>query len=86
MTAASLEFDTAVYHSLGANAVALWNFDENRGTTAYDTSGNNNNAVLSASGAVSTTGVSGSALAFSGGNGYATISSDANTLNTYWTK
>ncbi|MBU2565500.1 MAG: hypothetical protein KJ655_04525, partial [Candidatus Thermoplasmatota archaeon] len=51
--------------------VACWYFDENNGTTAYDSSGNNNNGTIH--GATWTTGVNGSALSFDGVDDYVNI-------------
>ena len=52
--AAGQIFEGQMYQAYGANAVAIWNFDEGSGVTAYDTSGNNNNLTLSNSGGVLT--------------------------------
>jgi hypothetical protein len=48
--------------------VAEWKFDKGTGTTAYDTSGNNNRGTIY--GAQWTTGVSGAALEFDGVDDY----------------
>jgi len=48
-----------------------WHFDENLGTTAYDTSGNNNDGAIN--GATWTTGKFGSALSFDGENDYVEV-------------
>ena len=45
--AAGQVFEGQMYQAYGANAVAVWNFDEGSGITAHDTSGNNNNLTLS---------------------------------------
>ena len=50
--AAGQTFEGQMYQAYGANAVAVWNFDEGSGITAHDTSGNNNNLTLSNSGGV----------------------------------
>ncbi len=44
--AAGLQFESNIYHGLGAYAVGIWDFDEGSGTIANDTSGNNNNGTL----------------------------------------
>jgi prepilin-type N-terminal cleavage/methylation domain-containing protein len=43
----SLMFSTNLYHSLGADAAAILNFEETAGTTAIDSSFNQNNGTLS---------------------------------------
>ena len=45
-TAAGQVFDGSLYQSYGADAVAIWNFDEGHGLTAIDTSGNHNTITL----------------------------------------
>jgi len=42
-----LQFSESIYHGLGADAIGVWNFDENQGDTALDSSGNRNNGVIS---------------------------------------
>jgi len=59
-------------------AVAYWKFDENFGTTAFDSSSYNNNGIIS--GATWMNGVSNSALRFDGVNDYVNIS-DSNSLD-----
>jgi hypothetical protein len=54
--------------------VACWHFNENTGTTVYDTSGNDNNGTIY--GAAWATGVNGSALSFDGVDDYIEISDD----------
>jgi len=54
----------AVFNSSIGNPVGFWRFDENSGTTAYDSSGNANDGVVN--GAAWTPGISGSALDFNG--------------------
>lgn len=44
--AAGLEFEANIYHSLGAYAVGIWDFDEGSGITANDTSGFDNHGTL----------------------------------------
>ena len=51
--------------------VARWHFDENIGSTAYDSSGNNNNGTIY--GAIWTNGVTGSALSFDGSDDYVEV-------------
>jgi prepilin-type N-terminal cleavage/methylation domain-containing protein len=43
---AGKEFSATLYHSLGANAAAIWDFDEGKGLTVADKSGNKNTATL----------------------------------------
>ncbi len=44
--AKSLNFAAQVHHALGAYTVGIWDFDEGSGTTAKDTSGNENNGTI----------------------------------------
>jgi prepilin-type N-terminal cleavage/methylation domain-containing protein len=44
--AAGQTFEGQMYQAYGANAVAVWNFDEGIGIIAHDTSGYNNNLTL----------------------------------------
>jgi prepilin-type N-terminal cleavage/methylation domain-containing protein len=44
--AKTLLYSSQIYHSLGADIAANWNFDEGSGTTAIDSSGYNNTATL----------------------------------------
>jgi prepilin-type N-terminal cleavage/methylation domain-containing protein len=44
--AKTLLYSSEVYHSLGADIVGNWNFDEGTGTTAIDSSGYNNTGTL----------------------------------------
>jgi len=53
------------------NLVAEWHFDENEGTSALDTSGNNNHGMIH--GATWTTGKLGFALNFDGSNDYVEV-------------
>ena len=53
--------DAICHYNLLAGFVSHWHLDENSSTTAYDAVGNNNGTI---SGAIWTTGVSGSALMF----------------------
>ncbi len=43
---AGITFDDHTYHAFGADAVAIWNFDDVSGGTAIDASGNNNTLTL----------------------------------------
>ena len=43
---ASLQFEANVYHALGAYAAGFWDFNEGSGSTAKDTSGDNNNCTI----------------------------------------
>ncbi len=52
--------------------VAFWKFDEGSGTTAYDSSGNGNNGILT-NGPVFTAGRSGNGLRFDGLNDYVIV-------------
>jgi len=65
-----------------SDLVAYWKFDENTGTTAYDSSGNGNTGTIN--GATWTAGTNGSALQFNGINDYVNVpdssSLDATTL------
>jgi prepilin-type N-terminal cleavage/methylation domain-containing protein len=45
--AKTLLYSSQVYHSLGADIVGSWNFDEGSGTTAIDSSGYNNHGTIS---------------------------------------
>jgi prepilin-type N-terminal cleavage/methylation domain-containing protein len=42
----TLLYSSQIYHSLGADIVGNWTFDEGTGTTAIDSSGYNNNGTL----------------------------------------
>jgi len=44
--AAGLEFEANIYHSLGAYAVGIWDFNEGSGGTTSDSSGYNNNGTI----------------------------------------
>jgi prepilin-type N-terminal cleavage/methylation domain-containing protein len=44
--AKTLLYSNQIYHSLGADIVGNWNFDEGSGTTAIDSSGYNNTGTL----------------------------------------
>src|SRR3989339_615542 len=59
----------------GSPAIGEWHFEENTGTTAGDSSGNNNNGTL-VNGPVWTTGKIGKGLQFNGGN-YVSIPNSA---------
>jgi prepilin-type N-terminal cleavage/methylation domain-containing protein len=83
----TLLYSNQVYHSLGADAVGYWKFDEGSGTTAIDSSGYNNNGTII--GAAYTTetpyqaagqGSGKYALSFNGSNNYVTIP-DNNSLD-----
>jgi len=56
---------------LDVNLVGEWKFDENSGTIAHDTSGNNNDGAIH--GAIWTSGVNGSALSFDGASNYVDV-------------
>ncbi len=43
--AAGKKMDSSVYHSLGADLIASWDFDEGSGTSIADSSGNGNNGT-----------------------------------------
>jgi len=58
-------------HTLDANTVALWHFDEGSGTTVSDGGGNDNDGTIH--GATWTTGISGSALSYDGVNDYVEV-------------
>lgn len=45
--AAGLQFSANVHHGLGAYAVGIWDFDECSQGSALDSSGNNNNGIVS---------------------------------------
>jgi len=66
--AKALEFSQSVYHSLGANTVGIWRFEEGLGNTAYDSSGYGNNGTIN--GASYTIGILGTALSFDGADDY----------------
>ena len=53
--------------------VSLWHFNENAGSTAYDSADGNDGTII---GATWTTGVNGSALSFDGVNDYVGVSDD----------
>jgi len=66
--AAGLQFESNIYHGLGAYAVGIWDFDDQ---TANDTSGNNNDGTIT--GATFTTDTpsgKGYAMSFDGTNDY----------------
>jgi prepilin-type N-terminal cleavage/methylation domain-containing protein len=44
--AAGQTFEGQMYQAYGANAVAIWNFDEGSGSVAHDSSGNGNDLTL----------------------------------------
>jgi prepilin-type N-terminal cleavage/methylation domain-containing protein len=77
---AALQFETTNYHSLGATAFVVYDFDDTN--TAVDRSGNNNNLTLSGSPNI-VDGISGNALQFNGLN-YAITSKIIN-LGSDWT-
>ena len=58
------------YFSIDANTIALWQFNENGGDTAFDISGNNNHARIY--NALPVSSLYGYALDFNGTNAYAT--------------
>lgn len=65
--AAGIAFEENVRQVYGAYTVGSWDFNENGGTTLYDSSGNGNNGTLVGSPAW-VPGVSGTALSFNGTN------------------
>jgi len=73
--------------SFCASPVAEWNFEENTGTVAKDTSGKNNNGTFGVGNSVPTwtTGKIGSALNFNGTTSALPLNSTINLGNTDWT-
>ena len=69
---ADFSFTTTAAIPASTDPVAWWKFDETGGTTAADSSGNNNTASL-VGGPVFTAGTVGNALSFNGSNQYVTI-------------
>jgi len=65
-------FSTKAQSSTDPSLVGLWHFDEGTGTTAADSSGNNNNGTL-VNGPTWTTGKVGGALSFDGVDDYASL-------------
>ncbi len=67
--AAGQEFASSVYHVIGADMQAYWNFDETSGTTALDSSGNGNDGAFcgDTSKVTRVPGVYGGALNFNNG-------------------
>jgi prepilin-type N-terminal cleavage/methylation domain-containing protein len=58
VTAAGQVFEGQMYQAYGANAVAIWNFDDGAGaSTAADSSGNNNILTINSPAAIETTNV-----------------------------
>lgn len=45
--AGGLQFSQNIFNALGDQAVGVWDFDEGSGTTIGDSSGNNNNGIVS---------------------------------------
>jgi prepilin-type N-terminal cleavage/methylation domain-containing protein len=83
--AKTLLYSSEIYHSLGADIAANWNFDEGSGTTVLDSSGYNHNGTIS--GAVYTTdtpqkaagqGAGKYALSFDGTNDYVDFGNQLN--------
>jgi len=66
---------------LGPGPVAHWDFDENSGTVAKDTSGSGNNGVLT-NGPTWVPGAKGSGLKFDGGDDYSVVSDNASLNST----
>ncbi|MFA6459096.1 MAG: LamG-like jellyroll fold domain-containing protein [Candidatus Paceibacterota bacterium] len=64
VTGVALQFDSTNYHSLGATAGAMWDFN-NSGNLGQDTSGNNNTLIFTG-GPTSADGVTGNSMYFSG--------------------
>jgi prepilin-type N-terminal cleavage/methylation domain-containing protein len=66
--AAGQESDHSIYQAIGDNVIADWHLDETSGTAIADSSGNGNNGTMSSAinGAMTTAGVYGNALNFSG--------------------
>jgi prepilin-type N-terminal cleavage/methylation domain-containing protein len=82
-----LLYSNEVYHALGADIIGNWNFDEGTGTTAIDSSGQENHGTIS--GAVYSTdtpqkaagqGSGKYALSFDGVNDYVNTSLNTNNL------
>ncbi len=69
--AKSLDFSVTIQNILGSEGVGTWRFEENSGTTAYDSSGYGRNGTVV--GATWTTGILGLALNFPGANNNVTI-------------
>jgi len=44
--AVGLQFEAQIHHTLGANAVGIWNFNKGEGSEAEDTSGNDNDGAI----------------------------------------
>jgi len=64
-TASTMEFATTAYHSLGSEAVGIYNFNECSGTTANDSGYRNNTGTLKNSATWSTNTPSGSGCSLS---------------------
>ncbi|MCX6719477.1 MAG: prepilin-type N-terminal cleavage/methylation domain-containing protein [Candidatus Taylorbacteria bacterium] len=80
--AAVKSFETTNYHSLGATALSMWDFDGTDPTS--DSSGNNNNLVFTGAPIVDSSDISGNKITFNGSN-YA-VSSKAITFGANWTE
>ena len=76
-------FSLMMPFSVHATLVGYWNFDENAGTTANDTSGFGNTGTIN--GATWVPGVSGSALSFDGSNDYVNVLNSASINVNTWT-
>ncbi len=72
-TTTSLEYCIPGDTSFCASPVAEWNFEENTGTTAKDTSGNNNNGTISGASWALGANNKGSSLNFNGTSDYVSI-------------
>ena len=79
---AAIEFESTNYHSLGASAIAMWDFDENPVTN--DSSINNNNLIFTPGSPTTVPGITGNAVQFTGSN-YA-VSSKPISFGTDWTE
>lgn len=78
--ASGQQFENSVYHSVGSEAVAYWDFEEGTGTSTNDSSGNGKIATLvngvtwacASANKLNTPSGQGCALSFDGVNDYAT--------------
>ena len=85
--AKSLEFSHSIQHSLGSEAVGIWNFDDCPGGTVNDSSGYGNNGTISGASCSSDTphsivgtGTGKYALSFDGAGDYVSVL-DSNSLD-----
>jgi prepilin-type N-terminal cleavage/methylation domain-containing protein len=80
---AAMEFENANYHSMGATASGMWDFNT-PGDPTYDSSGNGNSLTLVNAPTVTAGGVDGNIMTFDGSTNYAKTSKNVS-LGVNWT-